>query len=153
MREVFRLVMGLLITVLLVATVGALMRPGATNMASSLELIVRPETVVQLEAQRQQAALAAAQVQAQSDAVRADAVTVRLALVLLAIVVLAIIGGSVTTLRNAPVQRVTILLPNDPRFNHALHVAGGQRINGRPLLDGREVAQLEVVDMEVTQRR
>ena len=148
MRDIFRMLMLMICTVLVVAAVGALLRPATGNMASSLELIARPDTVLQLEAQRQQAAISMAQVQAQTNAARAEAGTVRLALVLLAIVVLAIVGGIVATLRAAPVRNITILLPTDPRFNRALHMAGGQRINGVPQIEGREVAQLEVIDME-----
>jgi len=149
MRDAFRTFVLMILAVLVIAALGALTRPAATQMASSLELIARPDTVLQLEAQRQQAALAAAQVQAQTQEAQAAAVTLRLGLVLVAIVMLALVGGVIVTLRDAPRRRdVLVLLPDDPRFSHALHLAGGQRINGVPLLDGREVAELQVVDAE-----
>lgn len=130
----------LCIAVLMAAT----MRPRVADMASTLEVVVQPEASLQLEAQRQQARLAQAEIEADRAQARADAWTIRLALILAALVLLALVGAIVAWRKPRP--HVVVLLPDHPEFYAHLRAAGGIRINGVPKLNGRVVDALEVWD-------
>lgn len=133
-----------ILTFALLLAVVALLRPGGRCSASVIEHITNPQAAAALESQCLDNALTIA-------TQRTAANTVRLGFVLTALVLLAVIGAAVALVRATrpastywPETPVRVLGPNDPEFRALLREAGGYYVNGRPLLDEREVEALEV---------
>lgn len=138
MRAAFYGAMAMLALVLCMAV---LAQP-TTEHASTLEVLVQPDTAAQLELQRQSHALQMAEVAAREAAARAEQATLRLAIVLAAFVLVSLCIVGAVALR----RRTTfVLLPGSREFDAALMEMGGGYERGLPMLDGRVVTYLEGV--------
>lgn len=133
-----------ILCLVILVTLAALSQAGS---GATLVQLAQPEAAIQLEAQRQAHAEEMAEISARLESQRMEQSTMRLALLLLFVLLVVVATIIVWGALAASARRNTyVLLPGSPGFHAALSEQGGYWQDDLPMIDGRIVDRLEVMD-------